>query len=341
MPWGAAIGAGAAIYGANQQAGAASDAAKAGQEGQLQAMLAQQKATEQANKWLKPYRFGGEEALSQLNYLMGLGDPSQMARTPSNFDESMYRQYLIDRKRDELSKLYPNNQGKVERQLAKQTERIDSRLKKVGGWTDYQRKMSEGNISQSIDDFFRKRDTSGQQMDGMPDRGFLLQRFNNTLFEKDPGYQFRMDEGAKAVQGSAAAQGGLLSGAAMKSMQKYGQGFASNEYGNAYNRFANDQSNIYGRLTGMTDMGMRAAGAQGQNVMHQGQQAAQSFTNMADYKAAGIMGAGNARQSGYGQVGNTLLDVWAKNQTNKQTTKSSTTESSTKVSWNPVTQTYE
>ena len=52
----------------------------------------------------------------------------------------------------------------------------------------------------------------------------------------DPGYQFRLSEGLKALDRQAAARGGLISGAALKGAQRYGQDYASGEYQNAYNR---------------------------------------------------------------------------------------------------------
>jgi hypothetical protein len=61
-------------------------------------------------------------------------------------------------------------------------------------------------------------------------------------FQADPGYQFRMQQGAAAVQGSAAAKGGALSGATMRALAKYGQNLASQEYSNAYNRYSEDRS---------------------------------------------------------------------------------------------------
>lgn len=58
----------------------------------------------------------------------------------------------------------------------------------------------------------------------------------------DPGYQFRLEQGANAVQGSAAAKGGALSGATLKALAKYGQNLGSSEYQNAYNRAYNTWS---------------------------------------------------------------------------------------------------
>jgi hypothetical protein len=55
--------------------------------------------------------------------------------------------------------------------------------------------------------------------------------------EQDPGYAFRLAEGQKAIDRSAAAKGGLQSGAALKAAAEYGQSMGSQEYGNAYNRF--------------------------------------------------------------------------------------------------------
>jgi hypothetical protein len=55
-------------------------------------------------------------------------------------------------------------------------------------------------------------------------------------FKEDPGYQFRLSEGMKARDRSAAARGRLLSGAQEKAITRYGQDVASEEYGRAYQR---------------------------------------------------------------------------------------------------------
>jgi hypothetical protein len=55
-------------------------------------------------------------------------------------------------------------------------------------------------------------------------------------FTKDPSYQFRVGEGEKALQRSAAARGSLLSGGFAKALTNYGQEAGSQEYQNAFNR---------------------------------------------------------------------------------------------------------
>jgi hypothetical protein len=76
--------------------------------------------------------------------------------------------------------------------------------------------------------------------------------------QADPGYQFRLAEGMKALNQQAAARGGLISGAALKGAQRFGQDLGSQEYGAAYGRALTqygagvDRANtMYGRdLTG-------------------------------------------------------------------------------------------
>ena len=53
---------------------------------------------------------------------------------------------------------------------------------------------------------------------------------------RDPGYQFRMDAGRKALEASAAAKGTLRTGGTLKDLLQYGQAFGSQEYNNVFNR---------------------------------------------------------------------------------------------------------
>jgi len=99
---------------------------------------------------------------------------------------------------------------------------------------------------------------------GSGNYGELMHSFTNADFVKDPGYQFRMDEGAKGLEHSAAARGGLLSGAQAKAVSRYGQDFASNEFGNAYGRYTQDQGNRYNRLQGISQQGQSGAQYLGQ-----------------------------------------------------------------------------
>jgi len=66
---------------------------------------------------------------------------------------------------------------------------------------------------------------------------------------KDPGYKFRLEQGIEARDKSAASRGRLLSGAQAKGIEEYGQGVASQEYGNAYSRALGEYAVESGRQT--------------------------------------------------------------------------------------------
>ncbi len=55
-------------------------------------------------------------------------------------------------------------------------------------------------------------------------------------FQTSPGYQWQLGEGLRAVDAGAAAKGMLRSGATLKGEMAYGQGLASQDFSNYYNR---------------------------------------------------------------------------------------------------------
>ncbi len=63
----------------------------------------------------------------------------------------------------------------------------------------------------------------------------------------DPGYQFRVSEGQKALERSAASKGLLLSGGQLKDLTRFGQGQGAQEYGAAYARGYQQNQDVYGR----------------------------------------------------------------------------------------------
>jgi hypothetical protein len=82
-------------------------------------------------------------------------------------------------------------------------------------------------------------------------------KFDPSTVQMDPGYGFRQQQGQQAIENSAMARGGLLSGNTLKASQDYGQNLASQEYGNAYNRQYQDYTNQLNFRTGMLDWGRK------------------------------------------------------------------------------------
>lgn len=132
------------------------------------------------------------------------------------------------------------------------------------------------------------------------------QTFGMQQFQQDPGYAFRMSEGMKGLERSAAARGGLLSGATLKGIQRYGQDLGSQEYQNAFNRYQTERSarlNPLQTLAGVGQTANTALGAAGQNYATQANQLA--MTNAANQGNLALAG-GNIRASQYGNYGSAL-----------------------------------
>lgn len=315
-PWGALAGAVIGGVMGSSSDRALSDAAKAQKEGVLQGLLASTKGNQRADKMQQPYRAGGKEAQNELMYQLGFGDPTAYAQTRDYFDPEQFKQYALTLAEKNIREQRKNakNPAKTDQLVQNRLAKLSAKIDKEGAWNVYQKRLEAGDNVNG--DFFRKRDPSASGANA--GYGNLMHDFTNEDFIKDPGYQFRLDEGAKAVQGSAAAQGGLLSGAAMKAMQRYGQGYASNEFANAFNRDTANKQNRFNRLSGVIDTGARAAGITGQIAQTQGMQASQAYNNIGDISASREIAGNNMRQSGFQQAGNALIGSFAYNPDNSK-----------------------
>lgn len=154
---------------------------------------------------------------------------------------------------------------------------------------------------------------------GVPgyDPASAMRNFGAGDFQADPGYAFRLSEGMKALDRTAAARGGLLSGATLKGAQRYGSDLASQEYQNAFNRYQANraaQEQAYGNAFNRfqtertnTLAPLQSLAGVGQSATQQAQQAAQNYAtgasgalgNFGAAQGSNIIGAGNARASGY------------------------------------------
>ncbi len=133
--------------------------------------------------------------------------------------------------------------------------------------------------------------------------GDFMRDFTMADFQKDPGYDFRMQQGQKALEASAAARGGLLSGGSGKNLVDYGQQFASQEYGNAYNRFNADRDRRFGRLSQLAGVGQAVSRDVAQQGNEAGARIGEYQTQAGNAQASGIIGQANAIARGVGSIG--------------------------------------
>jgi hypothetical protein len=134
---------------------------------------------------------------------------------------------------------------------------------------------------------------------------YLTQQYSPEDFAQgiDPGYQFRLQQGQEATNRMANMGGGMLSGNALRGAQDYTQGLASQEYGNAFNRFQTQRSNIYNTLASISGLGQTslgqtttagttAAGNIGANIANAGAAQAGGIVGSANALGGGLTGAG-------------------------------------------------
>lgn len=147
----------------------------------------------------------------------------------------------------------------------------------------------------------------GQLVAGTQDGAEFNRNFTNADFVKEPGYDFRQREGQRGVEASASARGGILSGGALKALARYNQEYASNEFGNAYNRFNNDRNTRFGRLANLAGIG--------QSATSEGNQASSNLTNNlqqgVNNRSQALGDIGNARASQYVATGNAFGNALA------------------------------
>jgi hypothetical protein len=168
--------------------------------------------------------------------------------------------------------------------------------------------------------------------------------FDVSKVAQDPGYQFALEEGQKALERSAAARGTLLSGATAKALQRYGNDYATTKTNDVYNRDLTtyntnigtenmNRTNLFNRLSGLAGTGQQASGQMGAaagqlgasmgnnltgtagnvaNLNMSGINAAQNYlTGAANARASSQVAGANAWQSALGGIANNALDIWS------------------------------
>jgi len=146
--------------------------------------------------------------------------------------------------------------------------------------------------------------------------GIATRPFDMQAFEQDPGYAFRMQEGMRALERSAAARGGLLSGNALRGITRFGQDLASQEYGNAFNRFQVERQARLNPLQSLMGGGQTAANTLTGAAGAFGQQMGEGAAALGNIRASQYMGRANAMAGGLQGIGQGIMDYTMLNQQN-------------------------
>jgi len=124
--------------------------------------------------------------------------------------------------------------------------------------------------------------------------------FGMDQYKQDPGYAFRLAEGQKALERTAAARGGLISGGALKAAERFGQDMGSQEYMNAFNRYQTERAARLNPLQSLTGMGQTTANTLGATGERVATNIGQNYQSAANARASGYVGTANSATTGLG-----------------------------------------
>lgn len=329
---GGIIGGVGSIIGGAMGADASSDAARAQQKAADRATEEQRRQYDQTREDMAPWRDTGGAALNQLAYMMGIGGygsggggQSQNWLTEAQIREQLTPQFtskgpsnsqsnglgLIGlglNNRPQYVTVYDGtgNDQDSGRQVLFSGGQTAPRIDEAGLNAAVQQRLQEQQAQrQAAEEAARKAAESD------PAFGSLLRRFTMDDYLEDPGYQFRLQQGEQAINRAAAAAGRYDSGRALKDLGEFNSGLASQEFGNAYNRWNNDQTNIFNRLSGVAGTGQQATN----QLAQMGQNAATNIGNIqlqaGNAAAAGKIGSANAWGGALGGVTNALAQYFS------------------------------
>jgi hypothetical protein len=168
----------------------------------------------------------------------------------------------------------------------------DAQVGAANSANSMQQKMYDQN-SANLNPYIQSGQTNLASLNSqMPD---LTRKFSANDFQADPGYQFTLNQGLNSMQRSAAAKGFLDSTGTMMNLNNYAQDAASTQYGNAYNRFTQNQQQRYNMLSGMSQQGLQAGGALAGVGQNYANAYGQNMSSIGNANAASMMAAHNGQ----------------------------------------------
>lgn len=327
---------------ADTQASAAQSAAQQSADASKYATDLQRDIYQQTRADQAPWRAIGTGGLNMLADLMGINVPvNQQYGSNYNDLQNQYNNALTTYNKL-LSSSGPSTSSYITN--SRLSPEIQARIiSQINGGTGYSNNIynpealnaAKANLDSIKAQIDQLQTTTPQYQPRSANFGSLMQDFGMKDFQADPGYAFRLSEGMKALDRSAAARGGLLSGATLKGAERYGQDMASQEYQNAFNRYQTNQANKYNRLSNIAGLGQTANNA----LQSAGSNYASNSGNLAMTNAANqgnaLLAAGNARSSAYQGLGNAIGGIDFNKIFNPSSTSATTYQNMGSYSWNP------
>lgn len=291
MTWAAVAIGGATVVSGLVSSNASKRASKSQQSAAEQANQLQLQQQQQAREDMAPWRNAGSNALDVIQRGLGMGRPG-LDRSRSNFDAVAYLRENPDVRSTGYMDFHLRG-GKSMEDVA---------------WQHFQDAASRGDMRQGK---FWYNDPTAQPEGQTPPEGAaalnfgdLFRDFKESDYKEDPGFKFRLKQGEEAINRNALAAGRYDSGAVLKALQEYNSGLASQEYGNAYQRWKADQADKFNRLAGLAGVGQSATQAGNAAAQNAAQYMGNNMMGAGNAAAAGVVGQANAINSGIGNAMN-------------------------------------
>lgn len=237
----------------------------------------------------------GQAANIKLRELLGLSGPQAGGQPVSgSFDTSNPVNYI--------TQLYRTYLGRDPDQAGLQT------------WLEHTRngmapEEIERNIAGSVEAGMRgpQAPQAATPEQPAPGAGSLLKTFTPGDLVNEPGYQFGLGEGNKAIENAARARGVYMSPSTVKELMRYGTDYAGTKYNDAFNRDLTNRTTTYNLLSGASGGGQVAAN----NLAGAGQASAQNIGNLvtsgANARGAAGIAAANAYGGAFNSIGNNAI----------------------------------
>lgn len=276
------------LLGGLMQSGAASDAASQQAQGTQAAIAEQQRQFDLNRSDLAPWRTAGGAAIGKLSDLLGLTTLNPDQSYVAGASPTASYQDLLDA----YNKQHVADHGvTLEQSVANGTTSQAAYNQIIG--------RLQGQVAQNA---------NPQTASNVPGYGDLTKTFTAQDFQNDPvnqlSFNYGMDQGTKAIGNMARASGTGDTGGTLKALTRFGQDYAGSKAADSYNRFVNDQTNLYNRLSGVAGTGQTAASTTAQLGSSTASNIGNLVTSGANARgAAGIAGA-NAIGSGFAGASN-------------------------------------
>jgi hypothetical protein len=287
MAW---IAAGGAILGGLIGADAASDAAASQAASADRAAQLQKEMFDKQISLQEPFRQAGLTAQQRYLNMLGLQGQAPTMRSETELRNALAAQYMR-----------PGTEGRYETSYVGMGGDAGGQQVFVPGTPGVQ---DEAGLNAAIQAAMAQDQAAQQAYQSerqAPGFGKYARDFGMEDFQQDPGYAFRMSEGLKALDRQAAARGGLISGAALKGAQRYGQEAASQEFTNAFNRYQTNRANQLQPLQSLMGTSQTAANTLGNAAQGYAQGAGEAYMGAGNARASGYMGQANALSNAIGQ----------------------------------------